>query len=37
MGSGESRMDINKVTSEKDLGITFQDVLQFTKHLADKV
>ena len=27
-------MDLNQVTSEKDLGITFQD---FTKHLADKV
>ena len=37
MGSGESRMDLNQVTSEKDLGITFQDDLQFTKHLADKV
>ena len=30
-------MDLNQVTSEKDLGITFQDDLQFTKHLADKV
>ena len=37
MGSGESRMDLNQVTSEKDLGITFQDDLQVTKHLADKV
>ena len=37
MGSGESRMDLNQVTSEKDLGITFQDKLQFTKHLVDKV
>ena len=37
MGSGESRMDLNQVTSEKDLGITFQDDLQFTKHLSDKV
>ena len=37
MGSGRSRMDLNQVTSEKDLGITFQDDLQFTKHLADKV
>ena len=37
MGSGESRMDLNQVTLEKDLGITFQDNLQFTKHLADKV
>ena len=37
MGSGESRMDLNQVTSEKYLGITFQDDLQFTKHLADKV
>ena len=27
MGSGESRMDLNQVTSEKDLGITFQDDL----------
>ena len=30
-------MDLNQVTSEKDLGITFQDDLQITKHLADKV
>ena len=30
-------MDLNQVTSEKDLGITFQDNLQFTKHLAYKV
>ena len=30
-------MDLNQVTSERDLGITFQDDLQFTKHLADKV
>ena len=30
-------MDLNQVTSEKDLGITFQDDLQFTKYLADKV
>ena len=30
-------MDLNQVTSEKDLGITVQDDLQFTKHLADKV
>ena len=30
-------MDLNQVTSEKDLGITFHDDLQFTKHLADKV
>ena len=37
MGSGESQMDLNQVTSEKDLGITFQDDLQFTKHLSDKV
>ena len=37
MGSGENRMDLNQVTSEKDLGITFQDDLQFTKHLSDKV
>ena len=37
MGSVESRTDLNQVTSEKDLGITFQDNLQFTKHLADKV
>ena len=37
MGSGDSRMDLNQVTSEKDLGITFQDDLQFTNHLADKV
>ena len=37
MGSGDSRMDLNQVTSEKDLGITLQDGLQFTKHLADKV
>ena len=27
MGSGESRMDLNQVTSENDLGITFQDLL----------
>ena len=37
MGSGESRMYLNQVTSEKDLGITFQDDLQFTKHLADSM
>ena len=37
MGSRESQMDLNQVTSEKGLGITFQDDLQFTKHLADKV
>ena len=30
-------MDLNQVTLEKDQGITFQDNLQFTKHLADKV
>ena len=30
-------MDLNQVTSEKDLRITFQDDLQITKHLADKV
>ena len=30
-------MDLNQVTSEKNLGITFQDDLQFTEHLADKV
>ena len=30
-------MDLNQVTSEKDLCITFQDDLQITKHLADKV
>ena len=36
MGSGEGGMDLNQVNSEKDLGITFQDDLQFTKHLADK-
>ena len=30
-------MDLNQVTSEKDMGITFQNDLQFTKHLADKV
>ena len=30
-------MDLNQVTPEKDLGITFQDDFQFTKHLADKV
>ena len=29
-------MDINQVTSE-NLGSIFQDDLQFTKHLADKV
>ena len=37
MGSGDSRIDLNQVTSERDLGITFQDDLQFTNHLADKV
>ena len=37
MGSGESRMDLNQVNSEKDLGITFQGDLQFIKHLANKV
>ena len=36
MGSGDSLMDLSQVTSEKDLGNTFQDDLQFTKHLADK-
>ena len=30
-------MDLNQVTSEKELGITFQDDLQFTKHLVDEV
>ena len=30
-------MDLNQVHSKKDLGITFQDDLQFTKHLADNV
>ena len=30
-------MDLNQVTSEKDLGITCQGDLHFTKHLADKV
>ena len=29
-------MDLNQVTSERDLGITFQDDLQFTNHMADK-
>ena len=37
MGSGESRMDLDQVTSEKDLDITFQDNLQFTKHLANSM
>ena len=30
-------MDLNQVTSERDLGITFQDDLQFTNYMADKV
>ena len=29
-------MDLNQVTAERDLGITFQDDLQFTNHMADK-
>ena len=37
MGSGYSRIDLNQVTSEKSMSITFQDDLQFTKHWADKV
>ena len=34
MGSGENRMDLNQVTSEKDLDITFQDDLQFYQTLV---
>ena len=30
-------MDLNHVTFEKDLGITFQDDLHFNKHLAEIV
>ena len=29
-------MDLNQVTTKINLGINFQDDLQFTKHLADK-
>ena len=33
----KSQMDLNQITSEKDLCIRFQDDLHFTKHLAERV
>ncbi len=37
MGQGNERTNLLQVSSEKDLGVTFQDDLQFSQHIADKV